>query len=213
MSELEGEDGLEHTRLENEKLRLEIEELKRPVGITGKIEKFIPIITALIAVIGVWFGVYQYFDQQQKEVEKRKDEEKERLQSFESELRRANDSRELELRKPFWEKQLELYFAASEAAATISTSSDPVHRRAAEAKFWNLYWGPLAIVEDAGMKKPEDAVIESAMVRFGWCLDGTEECSRAELKQRSLSLAHKLRESVGKSWDVKFADLSSKKAK
>ncbi|HEX8177217.1 MAG TPA: hypothetical protein VF543_19165 [Pyrinomonadaceae bacterium] len=213
MSQMYGEKESEHIRLENEKLKLEIEELKRKGGLTDRIEKYIPVITALIAVLGFWFGVYQYFHQQQLETERQATEQKVRLQSYESELKRANDAKELELRKPFWEKQLALYFGASEAAATIATSNNPSEKRAAEAKFWNLYWGPLAIVEDAGMKKPEDAVIESEMVKFGWCLDGTEECDQTELKQRSLSLAHKFRESVGKSWDVKFADLTEVKTK
>jgi hypothetical protein len=213
MSNIQGEEELDHVRLENEKLRLEIAELKHKGGRADKFEKYIPVITALIAVAGFWFGVYQYFHQQKVETDRQAAEQREKLENFENELRRANDSRELELRKPFWEKQLALYFEASEAAATIATSSNPSSRQAAEAKFWNLYWGPLAIVEDAGMKKPEDAVIESAMVRFGWCLDGTAECNQAELKQRALSLAHKLRESVGKSWEVKFADLTESKTK
>ena len=125
-------------------------------------------------------------------------------------MRRSNETKELELRKPFWEKQLELYFTASEAVATIATSQDKETRSAAEAKFWMLYWGPLGIAEDAGMKQPEDAVVERAMVRFGNCLSGVDTCDSKELKRRSLSLAHKCRESVGKSWEVKFADLQGK---
>ena len=62
-------------------------------------------------------------------------------------------------RRPFLEKQLELCFAASEAAAQLVTEPDPVEWEKARLVFWRLYWGVLSIVED-----PE---VESAMVKFG----------------------------------------------
>ena len=201
---------LEHLKLENEKLRLEIRSLTSTRSWVDKAEKYIPVITALIAVAGFWLGVYQFYRQEKDALAQTAIEQQQRLEDFENELRRANETKELELRKPFWEKQLELYFAASEAAATIATSTDQAERAKAEARFWMLYWGPLGIVEDAGMKQPEDAVVEQAMVRFGRCLSGADSCDPQELKLRSLSLAHKCRESVGKSWEVKFADLQGK---
>jgi hypothetical protein len=182
----------ENLKLENDKLKLEIQSLTSSSW-ADKVEKYIPVITALIAVAGFWFGVYQY------------------SYRVNNDQKQRNETKELELRKPFWEKQLQLYFSASEAAATIATSQKREERAAAEAKFWVLYWGPLGIVEDAGMTKPEDAVIEQAMVNFGNCLSGVEKCNASELKQRSLLLAHKCRESVGKSWEVKFADLQGRK--
>lgn len=202
---------LANLKLENEKLKLEIQRLERRDSVGDKIEKFIPLITVLLAIAGFWWGGFTYFRDERVAREKYEAEQRDRWENVQLEIQRANDSRELELRKPFWEKQLELYFAASEAAATIATSNNPSDKRAAEAKFWVYYWGSLAIVEDAGMKKPEDAVVEGAMVRFGFCLDGKEACDADELKQRSLSLAHRCRESVGKSWDVKFADLTGSK--
>jgi len=201
---------LKNLELENDKLKLEIQSLIDKDSWTNKVEKYIPVITALIAVAGFWFGVYQFHRQEKAAMEKVAIEQQQRLEDFQGELRRANETKELELRKPFWEKQLELYFVASEAAATIATSQDKEVRATAEANFWILYWGPLGIVEDAGMKKPEDAVVERAMVRFGNCLSGKDTCSMQELKNRSLSLAHKCRESIGKSWEVKFADLQGR---
>ncbi len=201
----------EHLQLENQKLRFEIGQLTKPKSWTDRVEKFLPVLTALIAVAGFWFGVYQFHQQEKNIAANMARQQQERLANFQNELKRASDSKELELRKPFWEKQLEYYFAASAAAATIATSKEPQTVKKAKAKFWDLYWGPLAIVEDAGMKKPEDAVVEGAMVLFGNCFDGTDVCNEQEIKQRSLSLAHKCRASVGKSWEVKFADLDNKK--
>jgi hypothetical protein len=193
---------LENLKLENDKLKLEIQSLTSK-GWADKVEKYIPVITALIAVAGFWFGVYQFYRQERTAADKFKTE-------LTSELRRANETKELELRKPFWEKQLQLYFSASEAAATIATSKKKEARAAAEAQFWMLYWGPLAIVEDAGMTESGDAVVEQAMVNFGNCLSEAEKCNASELNQRSLLLAHKCRESVGKSWKVKLADLQGR---
>jgi hypothetical protein len=141
----------------------------------------IKIIEALALIVGGSFALYKY-----------------------------RNSVENNFRKPLWEKQLALYFAASEAAAILATSQDEEKRKQAEADFWQLYYGPLAVVEDAGAKKPEESQVEAAMVKFGKCLNGEDVCSKKEIHNRSLTLAHSIRDSIGKSWDVKLADLKGK---
>jgi len=64
---------------------------------------------------------------------------------------------------------------ASEAAATIATTTDTAERRKAEARFWVLlYQGPMVMVETTD--------VSGAMKAFGRCLDGTEKCSGGEVR-------------------------------
>jgi len=52
--------------------------------------------------------------------------------------------------------------------------------------------------------------VEAAMVDFGHCFDGSSECSRQEMNQRSLLLAHTVRDTIGKSWNVHMKKLPNR---
>lgn len=107
--------------------------------------------------------------------------------------RAQSETRRIEATKPFLERQLRLYTEATQAAATLATSGIQQEVDAATARFWSLYWGELALVEDAR--------VEAAMVQFGRALDVGE--SNARLQQASLALAHACRDSLAESWGVK----------
>ena len=192
---------VERVRLEKEKLSAEIKDIRERGNWENRIAKYVPAITVLIAAAAFCFGIYQFHEQQ-----------KENFNRQDAEAKRASAAKEQEFRRPFWEKQLQLYFDASEAASTLATSTEEPKRRLAEQKFWQLYWGPLAVVEDAGLKLEDDpdAKVEAAMVEFGNCLDRTESCDQDKMRNRSLRLAHTLRESIGKSWNVRMADVKGK---
>ena len=113
-------------------------------------------------------------------------------------LWKYSDSVENQFRKPLWEKQIALYFDATSAAATLASSSDPQTLQDAENRFWVLYYGPLALVEDKD--------VESAMVRFSECL--SNNCEKRELKGLSLRLARACRESISESWSIELDDLA-----
>lgn len=104
------------------------------------------------------------------------------------------ESRRVEATKPFLERQLRLYTEATQAAATIATSEDAAELAAARKRFWSLYWGELALVEDA--------TVEAAMVRLGRALQEKEQ-DPANIRQLSLTLAHACRDSLARSWGVK----------
>ena len=129
------------------------------------------VVGGLLAIVGAGVGLYQYVDSAQRES-----------------------------KKPFWERQVSLYFDATTAAATLATSDDESRRTKAAADFWRLYWGPLALVEDRE--------VEAAMVRLGRCLD--KECPRPELQQLSLALAHTCRRSLQVSWNLTLEELKGK---
>jgi hypothetical protein len=97
-----------------------------------------------------------------------------------------------EARQPFLTRQLELYSEAAKVVAKIATSRDEGERDSHEDRFWELYWGELALVEDRG--------VESAMVAFGKALKSGE--NQARLQPLSLDLAHAIRRSLDRSWGI-----------
>ena len=115
-----------------------------------------------------------------------------------------SDTVEKEFRKPFWEQQVALYFDATSAASTLASSLDSTALFKAKEKFYELYYGPLAVVEDTE--------VEAAMVRFDRCLQALEtgSCTRTELKNLSLALAHSCRESIGRAWELDLSKLEGK---
>ncbi|MEN3974164.1 hypothetical protein [Emcibacter sp. SYSU 3D8] len=102
------------------------------------------------------------------------------------------ETRRIEARKPFLDKQLVLYTEATKNAATLATSDDEAELARAAQAFWSLYWGELALVEDRG--------VEAAMVGFGRGLQAGAD--KGEIRQLSLKLAHACRESLAESWGV-----------
>ena len=103
------------------------------------------------------------------------------------------ETRRIEATKPFLERQLKLYTEATQAASALATSKKADELDAANKKFWSLYWGELALVED---KK-----VEAAMVQLGRALE--EGSVGQQLQQHSLALAHACRDSLAESWGVK----------
>ena len=57
------------------------------------------------------------------------------------------DAVERELRKPYDEKQLNLYIEAARVVADLATLPEGEERQKATQRFWELYWGELAFVE------------------------------------------------------------------
>jgi hypothetical protein len=173
------------------KLQLEINKLTFDVESQGstsfqaeKFMRFVPLVTVIIAVAGFWFTVHQYNQQQATSASK------------------LAADREQALLKPFLDKRLELYFAASEAAATMALSKDKGQRDQAELKLVQLYAGTLIIVEDQE--------VEGAMLKIYKCITGEDQCDEAEKQRRSQALASRARDSIGKSYNIKLGDLKGK---
>lgn len=130
-------------------------------------------ILVLLGAFGSFlWGVYQYSDA----------------------TRARAEAQRLEASKPFLERQLALYSEATQVAARIATSDDDSVKIAAIERFWQLYWGELALVEDVG--------VEKAMSRFGIALELME--LEGQLPELSLELAHACRKSLAKSWGVEL---------
>ncbi|MDJ0656130.1 MAG: hypothetical protein QNJ40_18350 [Xanthomonadales bacterium] len=110
------------------------------------------------------------------------------------------DASEKEYRRPLWERQIAVYFEATNATGLLVSATDPQQLATAERSFWKLYYGPMALVEDLQ--------VEQAMVQFGRCL--RDQCEMAQLRKLSLSLAHACRASLGESWAHKLPELQGK---
>ena len=100
---------------------------------------------------------------------------------------------QLEAKKPFYSKHLDLCTEAATAAATIAATTDPQKKKVATEDFWRLYWGPLSIAE-------EDEVAR-AMIDFGQCLNDPR-CPQDLRRRLSLALAHKCRCEISKHFDL-----------
>jgi hypothetical protein len=101
----------------------------------------------------------------------------------------------LTAKQPFLMKRLELYTDAASCAAAIATSADKLEIEMQTRKFWDMYWGPMAIVEDEK--------VEKSMVAFGKALQ--QSVSPDILKIAAIQLAHSCRDSLAQSWEVDVA--------
>ena len=146
----------------------QIEQWLKVLGVAGAIASF------------VW-GVFVW---------KEKSEADRDLQRIETE--RLAQSRRIEATKPFLERQLKLYTEATEVAAVIATSSDEAQKSDALERFWQLYWGELALVENKE--------VEQAMVALGEAIKA--KANRGALEQASLRLARACRRSLDNSWGI-----------
>jgi hypothetical protein len=137
-------------------------------------------ITKVIAAFGLISGglwtLKKYFDDRANERELSRERAK---------------SAEVEARKPFSSKQLDLYLEAVRIAGLIA-ASDSNDREAAERAFWSLYLGPLSLVEDGK--------VAAAMVNFGTALN--KGASQEDLQVLAIALSHACRQSIAESWKV-----------
>lgn len=140
--------------------------------------KNVSFLTFLVALIGVPVGLWQYFEKAENEY-----------------------------RRPLWEKQLNYYLDATQAASTIATLRNDqtelgkMEWLKARMRFWQLYYGELVVVEDPS--------VSQAMVNFGKCLRDYEDerCDQRQLQKLSLELAKVCRNSVSASWKQPLGDV------
>jgi hypothetical protein len=88
------------------------------------LERTLKFIGAMVAICGLLFGVWKYFQ-----------------------------DLEISSKKPYLEKQIALYFDATSAVATLASSKDAAKITDAEERFWALYLGALVMVEDHTVEK------------------------------------------------------------
>lgn len=183
MSEIEEgkknvQDALDTAQLE--KIQLEIDGLKRSSR-ENSLVRYLPSLTTLVVAAGFLFGVYQFKTQHDRE-----------------------------FKKALWEKQLNYYLEAAQAASTLASFNENDEKdiqpemTKARVRFWQLYYGELAIIEDPN--------VSDAMKEYGRCLRGYKrgECNQSELKQHARVLAQAFRNAVAKSWDEPLGQIEQR---
>ena len=106
----------------------------------------------------------------------------------------------MEVRKPFLKRQLDLCFEAVATTSRLATSSHGADWEKARNRFWELYWGELAVVENAA--------VALTMVKFGAALKKFQAGeSNTILRGPSINVAHECRALIRKSWGVSLLPL------
>jgi hypothetical protein len=144
-------------------------------------DEALKLIGALCALLSFVWGVWVWRDQSIG-----------RLRQTEAENERLAESRRVEATKPFLERQLKLYTEAAQVAALIATSSDASIVAISTDRFWQLYWGELALVDNRE--------VEGAMYNYGEALG--QRVGKDTLQQLSLDLAKACRRSLDRSWGI-----------
>jgi hypothetical protein len=200
--------------LVNQKLALELGKLQKPPDWATRVKQYLPLITAALAVAGFWGGIWSYIAaEHERAAELGKAAAHERQQAADAEKARLEQQKRAdaafrssllrETARPLWEKRLALYIEAADVAATIATAEPggPA-RKKAETRFWVLYYGPLAAVEDTNPViidpvKREEWTVAKAMVKFGDALhENPNKPTPSELRDLALDLARVIRASL-----------------
>jgi hypothetical protein len=174
---------LEQLRLTNEKLKLEIDQLKKPGRSQPTLLQFLPVVTALVAVSGFLWGVAQYVREQ----------------------KRIQSAAEQAFMKPWLESQHEIYMQALSFAATAANSEKPGDKQQATYEFWRLYHGKMILVETKS--------VSDAMVNLGKCLEPYAACTPDGMNKLTRSLATAMAESMAATAKMKYEDFSANQFK
>lgn len=110
-----------------------------------------------------------------------------------------NQVRKIEASQPFLKLQLALFEEATRTTAFVATSDDPGNEKDKTKRFWQLYWGELALVEHGE--------VETAMIRYGELLNS--KTYGLKMQKAALEIAHACREELAKSWKVDYWNLDT----
>lgn len=179
---------LEKLQLENEKLKQELQDRGKSKPWHAVLIQFVPIISALVAVAGFLWGVYQYQAQQTRNLEAQ------RLQS-ERELETA----QRDLMKPWLDNQREIYLQALTAASTVANTNDPEELGRATVEFWKLFNGKMILVETDE--------VQDKMIQFGNCIKSA--CTQTELNEKLHQLGTAMANSMAATAQMTYAEFSA----
>lgn len=95
---------------------------------------------------------------------------------------------------PFLERRLETYIETLKAVSDMATAPNEQVKTTARAKFWELYHGPMPLVETVEVNTPMDAIAD--------CLRSHECDKEAPLRALAPPLIKACKESIEKEWHV-----------
>lgn len=175
---------IDEDSLKIRKLELEIEDLRTKISWHQRILSYLPILTIIFAICGLWYNFYQFSESQKNQT--LKDEK----------------ARKDEYRKTFYEKRLNLYIEAVEATSKIANNTpDSSVRKEAEQRFMHLYSGALHIVADESFSKAK--IIFYMCLKLGIPDDcKSEPMKQYKLQEFSLALANSAQQSIFFHWQL-----------
>ena len=181
---------------ELERLRLEIAKLKEQTPWHDYIARFIPLVTAVVAVAGFIWGINQFNTDQESRATQLAADIEMHAETIANQRNELDKKTEQEFRKRFWEERLADYRQVTKLAATIAMSKAPQEVEDARSEFWVYYYGELSLIEDRD--------VFNAMVAFGQALHSFEQEPTSEteqLKRLSYKLARACRNSLKDTWE------------
>ena len=113
------------------------------------------------------------------------------------------DTKEKEFYTFYWNKKLELFLETSEAASQMATTESMEEYRQARAKYWQLFFGQLSLVEGDPVK--------AAMQSFAPLIPSEDapQLPLKELQQPAYQLTIALKKELLRSWKEPFSELKT----
>ena len=114
------------------------------------------------------------------------------------------DSKEKEFYSTYWNQKLDLFVRVSQSAAIMSTTDSVEKFNTARAEYWQLFYGPLSLVEGPCVK--------NAMIAYSKCvpkqaIESATLLPMDHFQQPAYRLTIRLKDELGKGWKVPFAEL------
>ena len=114
------------------------------------------------------------------------------------------DTKEKEFYSDFWNRKMELFLRTTNAASEMATTSSAETFNEARTEYWELFYGPLSLVEGPCVKR--------SMEVFSRCvpkdpIDSSITLPMQTLKQPSYRLALRLKQELAKAWRKPFSEL------
>ena len=174
---------LTHIELESAKFKEELLVLRNQRSVLYLLVQMTPVVSVLLALVGLVWAVFQYIDQQDKN----------------------RTTAEREFMTPWLQSQRQIYLEALSAAARVANAEDAEDRKQAEAEFWQLYQGKMITVETES--------VSGAMVDFGKCLTSEPKCNSKELNNLTRILATKMAKSMADTAGMNYQTFASNQFK
>lgn len=119
------------------------------------------------------------------------------------------DTKEKEFYSTFWNQKSDFFIRTSRAASIMATTHSVDEFNAARAEYWELFFGPLSMVEGLCVKE--------AMKAYSTCIpkipiESSDELPMAHLEQPTYRLTIRLKDELGKAWKDPFGELDISQA-
>ncbi len=199
---MNAEIGLESVKLQCEidKLKAETKNLESSNQWENRISRYIPLFTIVIAIGSFSWGIYQFRQQQQTQIDILKTDFNNKTALSEREFDNRIRLAEKEFRNKFYEKQLDTYFNITKITTQISTETEKEKVEKLYKEFSDVYYGNLMIVQDDDVEKASD---EFMRIYKNQVYNKNNE-KHKELRDSARNLANSCKKSLARVWNINY---------